>query len=115
MARRAEFDIAVKLTNDQSGASAVAYFPSDNAVIPVSSLLSSSPLVAGGRILATSAEMQNLAEYGNRDVKCVFSLGGSVVEFSNLATWADLDQVPGAALVDVTDATIACLAGEERF
>jgi hypothetical protein len=112
-AKRSEFDIKVKLTNDKTGASFAAAAPSGNFDNSVSGLFAGSELEVDGRIQASSAELKTVFIEGDRAINCQFKIGGAVVAFSNLATWVDLDGVPGAGLVDLTDAKLACLVEGE--
>jgi hypothetical protein len=112
--RRSEFDINVTLFNDQTGANDVRGVPSGGYDNSITTLFAGSRLDVGGRIKASAAQLATVFIPGDRRIDCQFKLGGRVVAFSNLATWVDLDGVPGAGLVDLTDGKLSCtVAGEQ--
>lgn len=114
-ARRAEFDINVTLFNDQSGANDVRGVPSGGFENSVKGLFAGSRLDVDGRIIATAAQLATVFVPGDRKIDCYFKfpVDGRKAEFGNLATWVDLDGVPGAGLVDLTEAKVACVVENE--
>lgn len=116
--RRSEFDIAVQLFDDSvegNGHNDVRGVPSGGFENSVQAVFAGSRLDVGGRILASSAQLQMPGQAGDRDINCHFTLvDGSVVYLNQDVNFADLNNVPGAQQVDITDATIACVIEGEQ-
>lgn len=116
--RRSEFDIAVQLFDDSvagNGRNDVRGVPSGGFENSVKAVFAGSRLDVGGRILASAAQLQMPGQAGDRDINCHFTLvDGSVVYLNQDVNFADLNNVPGAQQVDITNATIACLVEGEK-
>jgi hypothetical protein len=114
--RRSEFDLEVALYDDQHGTTVIKGVPSGNYDNSVSAIYGDSNLVWDGRIKATSIELKtNWIEEGGRSVSCWFKLGDKTVEINSDRPYADIDDIPGANVVDVTDAKLACYVEGEQI
>lgn len=116
--RRSEFDIAVQLFDDSvagNGRNDIRGVPSGSFENSVKAVFAGSKLDVGGRILASAAQLQMPGQAGDRAIDCHFTLvDGSVVYLNQDVNFADLNNIPGAQQVDITDATITCLVEGEQ-